>query len=433
MEIKEKYIAELKPYEKNTKKHPKEQIKKIADSITEFGFKNPILIDKEGVIIAGHGRLLAAQLLKLEKVPTISIEDLTPEQLRAYRIADNKLAESGWDMGFLKEEMEALKDFGYDVFKTGFASEELSLMFDKKAEEDSFDVQNALLKPKYAVKVGQIWKLGNHRLICGDSTKKETFQALMNGKKANLIITDPPYNVGYDYTVTYVEGRARKNGWLQTFNDSRPDDEFTAFLYDVFKNLFEFTQDDSPFYCWHASKNELLFRQAIEGAGFYVAQTLYWLKNYATFGRGIDYLWITEPCYYGWKKGKTHYVNKKLNSGMQNAQMLGVSDFNELLNVIYSVRDKQADYKHPTQKPVILGERALKKSSKEGDIVLEPFGGSGSTMIACEQLNRCCYLSELTPEYCSVIIERYESFSKNKAELLTELDIKVIENDKKTN
>lgn len=400
-------LADIKPYPKNAKKHPEKQVRQIANSIKEFGFNQPIVIDKAGVIIVGHGRYEAAKLLGLTEVPTIQV-DLTEERAKAYRLADNKLNESEWDLSLVIDELKGLSSEMLEL--TGFDKAILDVVednFDAQAEYDKIVAPSAVL--------GDLWALGRHRLMCGDSTKADDVDKLMNGEKSQMVFTDPPYNVGYDYTVQNVEGRKRKGGWVSSFKDNRSDEDFQTFIEQVFTNAHQFSNDTASFYCWHGSKTEKLFRAGLEAAGWKIALTLYRIKNIATYVRGMDYFYITEPCYFGWKHKKTHYFDKKIVSGMNNILKLEQNSFEEMLNVIYANRDAIRSYIHPTQKPIKLAERVLRKHSKQNDIVLELFNGSGSTMMACEQMNRKCYAMELDPKFCDVAIKRWELFTGQKA------------------
>lgn len=318
---------------------------------------------------------------------------------------NRNLGEWDWNM---------LANFGEEeLLQVGFTSEELDKMFN--LEEDEFDAQkeyDQIVEPQ--TKLGDLYQLGNHKLLCADSTLKESFEKLMENEKAQLVFTDPPYNVGYDYTISYVEGRVRKNKF-HVFNDKKNKEEFIDFINKVFENCYSFSKENTSFYCWHASQTEYLFRLGIEQANWHIAQTLHWLKNGTTFSIGLDYLYANEPCYYGWKKGEKHFNNKQAVKDFKNIIALDIEDFKELPNIWYENRDKIKDYQHPTQKPVRLAERAIKKHSNRNDIVLEPFNGSGSTMIACEQLDRKCYAIELDPKFVDVAIKRFETFTNKKA------------------
>jgi DNA modification methylase len=400
-------IEEIKPYPKNAKKHPQKQIKQIADSIKEFGFNQPLVLDKNNTIIIGHGRFEAAKLLDMKAVPCLMV-DLSPQKAKAYRLADNKLNESAWDMDLVIEELKELDDKIFDL--TGFDKDIL-----ESIKEDEFDAEEEYNKIKVAnAKMGDIYQLGRHRLMCGDSAKREDVEKLMDGKKGRMIFTDPPYNVDYkspgglDYNSTKYGGTGGK-----IFNDNKSDEECLSFYTDILHNLYEFTNDDATIYWWFANKNNLLNRQAFENANWHMSQIIIWLKNSMVFSRGQDYHRQYEPCMVGWKKKKTHYKNKKLNN-LKDVFNLDYEDFSEMVDVWYERRDVTQKYVHPTQKPLRLAERGVKKNSERGDIIIDLFGGSGSTLMGCEQLDRVCYSMELDPKYVDVIIKRWEEFTNKK-------------------
>ena len=346
------------------------------------------------VIIGGHQRLISWKARGNKTIP-VNYVSLPIEQERVLNLRLNR--NSGhfvWDM---------MKDFDKDMLKkVGFNSEELDKIF-KEIKEDTSEYLGG---GEIFSKKGEVYALGEHRLMCGDSTKSSTYAKLLGEKKARLVYTDPPYNVGYDYTVTKVDGRKR-NSQFKAFNDSRSDEEFIEFLSAVFKNAFDYSTGDSCFYCWHASKTQMLFRTAISSVEYKVMQTIYWLKDRPTFSKGLDYLYITEPCYFGWKTKKKHYYNKIYRDGFTNVELLENEDFESLLNVIVQKRDMQQEYEHPTQKPIALAKRPIIRHSERGDIVLDMFGGSGSTLLCCDQLDRICYTIELDPKFCDVIRRRY--------------------------
>ena len=399
-------VSDIKPYPKNARKHPKKQIDLLVESIKRFGFDSPIIIDKNNEVIAGHGRLEAAKQLGMEDVPVIQKESLTEKEVRAYRLMDNKIQElAEWDRDLALEELKAIEDKQLQEL-TGF---DMDLLIDVK--EDEFDAQAEYDKIKEPqTKLGNLYQLGSHRLLCGDSTKVESYEKLMGGGKASLIFTDPPYNVDYNYGWIYENGKKKKAGKI--FNDKKTDSEFIEFLTFCFKNLFIFSTNDAVFYCWYAERQVELFRKGIVNAGWHISQVIIWLKNSIRLSFGYDYHRIWEPCLLGWKKGEIHFKNKTL-SNLKDILLLDFNDFREILNVFYEHRDK--DYIHPTQKPVRLAERAIKKHSNLGEIVLEPFNGSGSTMMACEQLGRKCYAIELDPKFVDVAIKRYEQSAGKKA------------------
>jgi site-specific DNA-methyltransferase (adenine-specific) len=404
-------IEEIKPYPKNAKKHPQKQIRQIADSIKEFGFNQPLVLDKKKVIIVGHGRFEAAKTLKLKTVPCI-IVNLPPKKAKAYRLADNKLNESDWEMELVIEELKELDEEILEL--TGFDKDLIA-----EIEEDEFDAEEEykkIKKPK--AKLGDIYKLGEHRLMCGDSAKAEDVEKLMGGKKGRMIFTDPPYNVDYkspgglDYDSKKYGGSGGK-----IFNDKKTDKECLEFYTDILKNLFDYTTDDVTIYWWFANKNNWINREAFELGGWHMSQIIIWLKNSMVFSRGQDYHRQYEPCMVGWKKKKSHFKNKKINN-LKDVFHLDYDDFSELMDVWYERRDVTQNYLHPTQKPLRLPERALKKNSERGDIVIDLFGGSGSTLMACEQMERKCYSMELDPKYVDVIIKRWEEHTSKKTKKL---------------
>lgn len=393
MEIVNKKVIDLIPYINNSRTHNEEQVKQIVASINEFGFTNPLLIDEKDNIIAGHGRLLASKKLNMKEVPCIVLSGLTEAQKKAYIIADNKLAlNAGWDEELLKLELENLKELDFDISLTGFNIDELDDVFgeEKEVEEDDFDCTPPE-EPKS--KLGDIYQLGNHRLMCGDSTNENDVSKLVGEQKMDLLITDPPYNV--DYT-----GKSKEAMKIQ--NDKMENNVFHDFLVKAFSNAYNFLKDGGAFYCWYASKEVVNFHTALEDSGFTVKQELIWNKNSMVMGRQ-DYQWKHEPCLYGWKETSSHawYSDRKQTT------------------IINWDRPSKADL-HPTMKPIGLFDYQIKNSSKAGDNILDLFGGSGTTIIACEQNNRNAYTMEYDPKYVDVIIQRWETFTGNKAVLLNE-------------
>lgn len=379
-EMKLVLTSKLIPYVNNARTHSAEQINKLRASIREFGFINPVIIDREYNVIAGHGRILGAKAEGIEEVPCVFVDYLTPAQKKAYILADNRMAmDAGWDEELLRVEIEALQAESFDVGLTGFDEKDIAELFageDGDAQDDDFDVDAELQKPP-VTKSGDVWLLGNHRLICGDSTKEETYAVLMDGKKANLVVTDPPYNVNY-------EGSAGK---IQ--NDNMANDKFYQFLFDVFLNMEKAMADDASIYVFHADTEGLNFRKAFSDAGFYLSGTCIWKKQSLVLGRS-PYQWQHEPCLYGWKKKGKHqwYSDRKQTT-------------------IWEFDKPKKNGDHPTMKPIPLIAYPIKNSSMSNCIVLDPFGGSGSTLIACEQLGRICHTIELDEKYCDVIVKRY--------------------------
>ena len=417
MNIIEMKIGDIIPYEKNPRKND-EAVKYVAESIKQFGFKVPIVIDKNNVIVAGHTRYKASKKLGLKEVPCIVADDLTEEQIKAYRLADNKVAElAEWDIDLLGEELDGILDIDMGDFGFDLSVEEE----EKEAVEDEFEME---LPEEPRAKLGDIYQLGNHRLMCGDSTSITDVDRLMDGNKASLLVTDPPYNVNY-------EGTAGK-----IMNDSMDNDSFRQFLRDAFATADVAMNDGAVFYIWHADSEGYNFRGACYDVGWKVRQCLIWVKTSLVLGRQ-DYQWKHEPCLYGWKDG-SHFWNggRKERTTITDFDIFELRDKNkeELLkfieqyccdnedietSIIYEEKpNKNAD--HPTMKPIKLLARSIRNSSKENDNVLDLFGGSGSTLITCEQLNRKCFMMELDPKYVDVIIDRWEQFTGRKAVLLND-------------
>lgn len=373
-------VSKLVPYVNNARTHNTQQITKLRSSLREFGFINPVIIDSEYNVIAGHGRIMAAKEEGIEEVPCVFVDYLTQAQKKAYILADNRMAmDAGWDEELLRVEIEALQEESFDVGLTGFDEKDIAELFageDGDVQDDDFDVDEELQKPPVS-KNGDVWLIGNHRLICGDSTKEETYTILMDGKKANLVVTDPPYNVNY-------EGSAGK---IQ--NDNMENDKFYQFLLDAFLNMEKAMADDASIYVFHADTEGLNFRKAFTDAGFYLSGTCIWKKQSLVLGRS-PYQWQHEPCLYGWKKKGKHqwYSDRKQTT-------------------IWEFDKPKKNDDHPTMKPIPLIAYPIKNSSMSNCIVLDPFGGSGSTLIACEQLGRICHTIELDEKYCDVIVKRY--------------------------
>lgn len=388
-------IDRLIPYANNARTHSSEQIKLIQSSLREFGFINPVIIDKNFGIIAGHGRVIAAQKEGITKIPCVKVEYLTEAQKKAYILADNRLAElSEWDEELLKIEIEELEGLDFDVDLLGFDLEDFQISdsTEEKSEatEDDYEepVPNA---PK--AKTGDIYLLGNHRLMCGDSTNFDDVCKLMNGTLADMLITDPPYNVNYH------GGTAQQ---LTIKNDSMEDAQFRAFLSDAFKCADEVMKPGSVFYIWHADSEGFNFRAACKDIGWTVRQCLIWKKSSLVLGRQ-DYQWQHEPCLYGWKSGASH---------------LWASDRKQT-TILEFEKPKRNDV-HPTMKPVKLFDYQICNNTKQKDVVLDLFGGSGTSIIACEQNQRICYTMELDPGYVDVIIDRWEKLTGEKAILINE-------------
>jgi site-specific DNA-methyltransferase (adenine-specific) len=394
MQIKEVAVDKLIPYAKNSRTHSDQQVAQIAASIKEFGFRNPILVDGNGVI-AGHGRLLAAQKLGLDKVPTIDCSDMTESQKKAYIIADNKLAmNAGWDTAMLTIEMQELQKEGFDLDLLGFDYKELNALLEPEVVQGLTDEDAVPETPKEATtKLGDIYILGKHRLMCGDSTSITDIEKLIDEQPVDMCLTDPPYNVAY-------EGATKEK--LTIINDSMGNDEFRQFLRDAFVAADTVMKQGAVFYIWHADSEGYNFRGACSDAGWKVRQCLIWKKSSLVMGRQ-DYHWMHEPCLYGWKDGAAHLWSA-------DRKQTTILEFNK----------PSRNGEHPTMKPVELFEYQMLNNTKGGDIVLDSFGGSGTTLIAAEKHGRYARIMELDPKYCDVIVKRWEDFTGQKA-VLSEL------------
>lgn len=394
IQITYKPIQDLIPYARNSRTHSDAQVAQIAASIREFGWTNPILLDGENGIIAGHGRLLAAQKLGETQVPTIELAHMSEAQKRAYVIADNKLAlNAGWDDEMLFAEFEDLKEAGFDLELTGFTLEEIGKLTPEVVNEGLTDEDEAPPVPEEPkTKLGDIYQLGKHRLMCGDSTSIDHLERLCDGQSVDMWLTDPPYNVAY-------EGGTKEK--LTIKNDSMGDDQFRQFLRDAYTAADAVMKPGSVFYIWHADSEGYNFRGAAKDVNWKVRQCLIWKKSSLVLGRQ-DYQWQHEPCLYGWKEGASH---------------LWASDRKQTTILEFDKPSRNGE--HPTMKPVALFEYQLLNNTKGGDIVLDSFGGSGTTLIAAEKNGRVARLMELDPKYCDVIVKRWEDFTGKKATLLT--------------
>ena len=386
----------LVPYDKNPRTHSTEQVSQIAASIAEFGFLNPILVDTAAGIIAGHGRLQAAKQLGLAQVPVVVLDHLTEAQKRAYVIADNKLAlNAGWDEDLLRAEMVALSAENFDLPVIGFSDDELAdLLADSNVAAGNTDEDAVPEAPVTPVsKPGDLWKLGHHRLLCGDSTVLANVERVLDGQLADMVFTDPPYNVDYGNTA-----KDKMRGTNRTIMNDNLGEGFEQFLYDSCVNMLTVCKG-AVYICMSSSELHTL-QKAFIAAGGKWSTFIIWAKNTFTLGRA-DYQRQYEPILYGWKQGADHFWCGARNQGD-----------------VWFVNKPVRNDLHPTMKPVELVERAVQNSSKSRDIVLDCFGGSGTTLIACEKLNRQCRMIELDPKYADVIVKRWEEFTGKKAELV---------------
>lgn len=394
MNIIEKPINEVIPYEKNPRINDN-AVPAVMKSIEEFGFKVPIVIDKNGTIVTGHTRLKAAKKFGMKTVPCIVADDLTPEQIKAFRLADNKVAEAAeWDMELLNEELDGIVDIDMSDFN-------FSDITDSPSSEDVVedDDENIELPSEPKTRLGDIWMIGRHKLMCGDATSEDVLKRLMGGDKADMYLTDPPYNVAY-------EGKTEDKLTIQ--NDSMEDSAFYQFLVDSFVAADSVMNEGAAFYVWHADSEGYNFRGACRAVEWELRECLIWNKNTMVLGRR-DYQWKHEPCLYGWKGGAAHnwYSDRKQTT---------VIDMNK----------PNRNAEHPTMKPVQLFAYLMENSSKPGDIVLDSFCGSGTTLIACEQMGRVARVLEIDPKYCDVIVERYINLVGSSDEVSVERNGKMI-------
>jgi len=384
-QIKWEAVDKLIPYAKNARTHSDEQVAQIAGSIKEFGFNNPILVDKDNSVIAGHGRLMAARKLGMDKVPVVELQHLTESQRKAYVLADNRIAlNSGWDTSMLSLELQDLKD-DIDLSLLGFDPDELDALLNPIEETEGLTDEDAVpdVPDEPKTKLGDIYILGNHRLMCGDSTSIDAVDKLMDGQKADMVFTDPPYGVDYK----------------GINNDSR--DGLEDLLRGAFANYIATAKSGASIYCFHSDRCADVFHKVFREF-FHFSSMIIWAKNSLTLSQ-TDYQSQHEPCLYGWMDNGSHFWHS-------DRKQTSLWKF-----------DKERVVGHTTPKPVALVEKAINNSSKGGDLVIDLFGGSGSTMIAAEKIGRCANIMELDPKYCDVIVSRWEQFTGKKA-VLSELE-----------
>lgn len=383
-------IDELIPYVNNARTHSPEQINKLRASLREFGFINPVIIDRDKNIIAGHGRVMAAREEGIREVPCVLVDYLTEAQKKAYILADNRMAlDAGWDEEMLRVEIESLQGADFDVSLTGFSDDEIAHIFDEETEakEDDFNVEEELQKPVFS-KDGDLWQLGKHRVLCGDSTKPETYAQLMDGVKPNLVLTDPPYLVNLRSTSGKIK------------NDDMNDQEGYEFLKKAFTCFHETMAADASIYVFYATMKARVFYDAFEDAGFKVGAGLIWKKPKAPFMR-TDWKFNMEPIIFGWRKDGKHnwYGDQKQKA---------VFEFDGIKN------SKEDGFGHPSSKPVPMLAYLIKLSSQINGVVLDGFLGSASTLMACDQLGRICYGVELEPKFVDVAVKRYLASHENE-------------------
>jgi DNA modification methylase len=377
-------VSKLIPYVNNARTHSAEQVMKLRSSLREFGFINPVIIDRDYNVIAGHGRIMAAKEEGIKEVPCVFVDYLTEAQKKAYILADNRMAmDAGWDEELLRIEIESLQGADFDIGLTGFDENDLADLFGNDdtsdVKDDDYDLSAALEKAAFVEK-GDIWTVGRHRLMCGDATSSEDVDALMEGKKANLVITDPPYNVAFE-----------SSDGLSIKNDKMANDKFYEFLLSAFKNMASHLESGGSAYVFHADTEGLNFRRAFIDAGFHLSGCCIWVKNSLVLGRS-DYQWQHEPVLYGFLQNGKHYWSKSAGRSQ---------------TTIWNFDKPKKNKNHPTSKPLDLLAYPIGNSSHENAIVIDTFGGSGSTLMTCEKTNRICHTMELDEKYASVILRRY--------------------------
>jgi DNA modification methylase len=391
MNIINKLLTEIKPYEKNPRKNDG-AVQYVAESIKEFGFKVPIVIDKDGVIVAGHTRYKAAKKLGLNEVPCIVADDLTEEQIKAFRLADNKVAEKAeWDFELLDSELDELFDFDMTLFGFEDMVEDDPII----VEEDDIPEVDEEAEP--ITKLGDIWQLGNHRLMCGDSTDKDCVETLMDGKKADMGFTDPPWNVNYG---SVEKGNAMGYKPRTILNDFMGTEEFKDFMFNAFSCLNFAQKDGAMTYVVMSAQEWGNMMLTLAQNDYHWSSTIIWNKDSLILSRK-DYHTKYEPIWYGWKEG---------------TRLCPLEDRKQ--SDVWDIARPKKSEEHPTMKPVELVARAIQNSSKKGDLVIDLFGGSGTTLIAAEQTGRSCCMMELDPKYCDVIVKRWETLTGQKAKLV---------------
>ena len=424
MLIVKKKIDDLKAASYNPRKDLKpgdKEYEKLKRSITEFGYVEPVIWnERTGTVVGGHQRLKVLKDLGYEEIDCVVV-NISLEQEKALNVALNKIS-GEWDNALLGDLLKELELTGYDITLTGFDLKEAKDLYGKgsmeNVHEDNFNPEKEVKEIKEPkTKLGDIYHLGEHRIICGDSTNVEYYKKVLDEKKIDLVVTDPPYNIDYGGTIS---GNGR-----DIANDNMSDSEFYEFLLGFYKACFEMIKEGGPIYVFHSTKETVNFINAMIDGGFKYAQTLVWYKNHFTLGRQ-DYQWIHEPILYGWKEGAAHYfINDRtiatvIEELRLNGKKMSKNELLEILNKITGLETSvildnkpNKSVEHPTMKPITLCAKLIYNSSHEGDIVWDSFLGSGSTLIACEQLNRRCYGIELEPKYVDVIVKRYKEQNPN--------------------
>ena len=400
-----KNVDELVLWDKNPRTIKDEDFSRLKKQIEKLGVYKHLIINQDNIVLGGNMRIRALRDMGIREVACSVVQTADEAQMIEYALSDNDRA-GDYDQKQVAELAKIhpidIDLFHIDIGKTWKIRDVLSqLTSDDKAPEVDLNPENIKSRE------GEVYILGEHRLMCGSSTNSDHVGKLMNGKKARMVFTDPPYMVDYKSPAggSYNEGKYKHHEG-KIFNDNLSDEDALQFYKDVANNLYNYTSDDACIYWWYASKNQHLNREALMAGKWHVSQVIIWVKNSMVLSSGQLFHRTYEPCMVGWKKGKTSYKNK-LVANLKDVWSMEVQDFAELADVWYQKRDNTSDYVHPTQKPTGLCVRALKRSSQIGDIVLDLFGGSGSTMAACDANNRICYTMELDPAYCDVIRKRY--------------------------
>jgi DNA modification methylase len=386
-------IDRLLPYAANARTHPDEQVAQIAGSIAEFGFNVPCLVDDRGVLIAGHGRIVAAKRLGLQQVPVIRLGHLTDTQARAFRLADNRIAlNAGWDEALLAAEIERLKEDGVALDLLGFAEDELNRLLDGLDESGPSDEEDDIPEPptEAVTRPGDLWLLGPHRLLCGDATVATDVERVLDGVRPHLMVTDPPYGVQYDPNWRNESGVSATARTGKVTNDDRADwrEAWSLFPGDIA-------------YIWHSGIHTRTVAESLDACGLLIRAQIVWAKPRLVLGRG-DYHWQHEPCFYAVRKGASGHWQ-------------GARDQTTLWTIATGENDEATE--HGTQKPVECMRRPIVNNSARGDLVYEPFAGSGSTLIAAESVGRVCRAIEIDPRYCDVIVERWQNYASGAAAL----------------
>lgn len=418
-------VKDIIPYENNAKEHPEEQVEQIIRSITEFGFNDPIAIDENNVVIEGHGRLMAVKKLKYKEVQCIRLEHLTPEQKKAYIIAHNKLTmNTGFDIEKLAKEIKLLDEENFDLDILGFDTDELEdiLGYAVTAEdvvEDDFEPDEYTPEEPFS-QAGDLWILGNHKLYCGDSTKPEAYDAMIEDDKVDCVVTDPPYNVDYGNKADSINKYGYGFSDRRIMNDFMETGDFIQFLIDAFKGMAQKLKPGGGFYIWHASRTNVEFEIALRENDLQSRQQLIWVKNAIVIGRQ-DYQWMHEPCIYGWKEGAAHnFTDDRTKTTVLEIEQMEISQMKkeDMAEILYRIQNEipttvirenkpTKSMEHPTMKPIKLLAHLIENSTKPGQTVLDNFAGSGSTLIAAEQLGRKSVNIELDPKFVDVIVQRY--------------------------